>query len=199
LIPEHYRTPLPPLDTSGKLILYRISRTRYADLSGMGATKAPGRWNTKNPRAVYTSLEVGTAVLEVLSHLDPDTIRIDHSLMTISVETEGCACLSTEVFIGNVTEPDPALLPDDRLDCILLTHRSLEHAVAAGQKPYEYLIQRGIRNLLGLIAPSIFVPAYNLVLYPDNPAFASLVKIESVQPFSFHPYLFSSRAASKEN
>ncbi len=105
-------------------------------------------------------------MLEVLSHLDPDTIRIDHSLMTISVEAESCASLSTEMFTGSIAEVDPALLPEDKVDRVLLTHRSLEHAVAAGQKPYEYLMQRGIGSLLGLIAPSIFVPAYNVVLYP---------------------------------
>lgn len=60
-------------------------------------------------------------------------------------------------------------------------------------------MQRGIRSLLGLIAPSILVPAYNVTLYSSNPAFASLVKIESVQPFSFHPYLFGARPFSVEN
>jgi len=63
----------------------------------------------------------------------------------------------------------------------------------------DFLKLHGVQSLLGLIAPSILAPAYNVVLYPDNPAFTSLVKLESVEPFSFHPYLFGAHTTAKGN
>ncbi|MFL6416886.1 MAG: RES domain-containing protein [Bryobacteraceae bacterium] len=53
--------------------LYLISRTKYADLSGMGVYQFHGRWNKRSQRSICTSLEVGTAALEVLSYLDKDS------------------------------------------------------------------------------------------------------------------------------
>ncbi len=52
----------------------------------MGAYQFPGRWNRQEERALYTSLEVGTAALEVLSYLDRHMPPLDgYSLLTLSV------------------------------------------------------------------------------------------------------------------
>lgn len=50
------------------LTLYRLARARYANLSGVGAAFAPGRWNREGQEAIYTSTEVGVPVLERLVH-----------------------------------------------------------------------------------------------------------------------------------
>jgi RES domain-containing protein len=44
--------------------VYRVCKMQYADLLGIGAAKVGGRWNSIGQRAVYTSLEIGTATLE---------------------------------------------------------------------------------------------------------------------------------------
>lgn len=43
---------------------------------------------------------------------------------------------------------------------------------------------------------SFLVPAYNVVLYPNHPALSSAIKLESVEPFDFHPYLFGEKRPS---
>ena len=50
------------------LILYRLARARYANLSGIGAALYPGRWNQPGQEAIYTSTEVSVPVLERLVH-----------------------------------------------------------------------------------------------------------------------------------
>jgi RES domain-containing protein len=51
------------------VLLYRISKTKYAnDLSGEGARKAGGRWNTKGYPVIYTSDSTALATLEALIH-----------------------------------------------------------------------------------------------------------------------------------
>ncbi len=37
------------------------------------------------------------------------------------------------------------------------------------------------------------LPAYNVVVHPEHQAFSSVVKLVSVEPFDFHPYLFGQR------
>jgi RES domain-containing protein len=63
-------TPLrPPLGT-GELVAWRLDEKRFAPTwdSGEGAFRVGGRWNSKGVRAVYSSLDPSTAVLEVAVH-----------------------------------------------------------------------------------------------------------------------------------
>ena len=89
-------TPLPPPLGAGELVAWRLDRARFAANwhSGEGAFRAGGRWNSRGVRAVYTSLDPATAILEVAVHtgfaaldtishvltaamvLDPSNIRI---------------------------------------------------------------------------------------------------------------------------
>ncbi|MBV9223793.1 MAG: RES domain-containing protein [Acidobacteriaceae bacterium] len=66
------------------LTLYRLTRARYADLSGIGASMYPGRWNCKGQRVVYTSLSLSTAVLETLAHTDKT--EIPDNLVKMEIE-----------------------------------------------------------------------------------------------------------------
>jgi RES domain-containing protein len=65
--------------------LYRIAKAKYANLSGVGAARYPGRWNFPGQEAIYTSTEVGVAILETLAHLRKDLIPSGLVIMTISV------------------------------------------------------------------------------------------------------------------
>ena len=52
------------------MIVYRLSREKYArDLSGEGARKAGGRWNSRGIPLVYTSQSISLCALEVAVHL----------------------------------------------------------------------------------------------------------------------------------
>jgi hypothetical protein len=67
------------------LILYRLARARYANLSGVGAALYPGRWNRQGQEAIYTSTEKSATVLERLVHTLKDVIPSNLALMTIRV------------------------------------------------------------------------------------------------------------------
>lgn len=66
-------------------LLYRLARARYANLSGIGAASAPGRWNRSGEEAIYTSTEMGVPVLERLVHTPKDVIPSNLALMKIRV------------------------------------------------------------------------------------------------------------------
>ena len=65
----HENEELPPIGLTQRLTLYRLCKTRYADLSGLGAAMYPSRWNRKGQRAVYTATSRALALNEVLIHL----------------------------------------------------------------------------------------------------------------------------------
>jgi RES domain-containing protein len=63
-------TPLPPPLGAGELVAWRLDQAVFAPIwdSGEGAFRAGGRWNSRGVRAVYTSLDPATAILEVAVH-----------------------------------------------------------------------------------------------------------------------------------
>ncbi len=63
-------TPISPPLGSGELFFWRIDAERYATTwhRGEGSFRVGGRWNSPGVRAVYTSLDPATAVLEVAVH-----------------------------------------------------------------------------------------------------------------------------------
>jgi RES domain-containing protein len=57
------------------MTLYRITREQYAhDLSGIGAEKYGGRWNTPGQRVVYTSASASMALVEILAWTPMDLL-----------------------------------------------------------------------------------------------------------------------------
>ena len=62
--------PLPPPLGAGEVVAWRLDQAGFASTwdSGEGAFRAGGRWNSRGVRAVYTSLDPATAILEVAVH-----------------------------------------------------------------------------------------------------------------------------------
>jgi len=67
--------------------VWRLTRRKYGDLSGVGAALAPGRWNRGGQRVVYAAEHPALATLEVLVHLglDLDLLPPDYVLLDISL------------------------------------------------------------------------------------------------------------------
>jgi len=86
LTPEDLELDLGVFFSRMPLTLYRIARSRYANLSGTGAALFPGRWNLRGEEALYTSLNPATSVLEALAHvLHKNIIPSNLAIMTIRV------------------------------------------------------------------------------------------------------------------
>lgn len=160
------------------ILLYRLARTRFANLSGIGAALSRGRWNVSGQQAIYTSMEISLTVLERLVHTPKDQIPDDLALMTIRVE-------------GDWTR-GASLLRQGAAEFQALA--SLNAADEFFRARAENRVQPAMPFALAL--PSVVVPAWNVVLYPQAEGFWNHVFLVSVDPFVFDPRLFPDAASN---
>lgn len=78
---------------------------------------------------------------------------------------------------------------------VLLLLSSLKAAHEEFREP-QTLIKESVPFAIAL--PSVIVPVWNVVLYPDAPGFWENVALESEEPFSFDPRLFPEDAPLEE-
>lgn len=81
-------TPLPPPLGTGELAAWRLDNEAFAATwdSGEGAFRAGGRWNSRGVRAVYTSLDPATAILEVAVHTGFSALdTVPHALTAATI------------------------------------------------------------------------------------------------------------------
>ena len=87
--------------------LWRISN--YAELSGIGGTKASGRWHSRGRRIVYLADHPSSALLEMLVHMDRDLLPASYQLLRLAVpddltcETIGSAELPADWRQAQIT------------------------------------------------------------------------------------------------
>lgn len=66
--------------------VFRLVKEKYAEpLSGIGASLAGGRWNSKGIEVIYTSSSRALAVLEVLVHLPLNLVPEDLIMLIIFI------------------------------------------------------------------------------------------------------------------
>jgi RES domain-containing protein len=168
------------------LTLFRLTKTKYANLSGVGAALAPSRWNRIGEEAIYTSTEVGTSGHEMLAHTPKDRIPSGLALMRIRISGQW--------------ETQKNALIDPKTNACFWFYRSLAEANGAFKRAPHFFA--GGVNSFAVAVPSVIVPAWNVVLYPNGIGFWDHVSLESVEPFQFDPRLFPedtpSEAAQEE-
>ena len=144
------------------LLLYRIAkaRQRTTDLSGMGAYRFGGRWNSPGTYMLYTSENSSLAYLENLVHFDAAIIPPKLFIMEITIP-------ATPELI--YTLPDSAYpkqwMKLGHLDNKRLGDRLMNEA--------EYL---GIR-----VRSAVNPKEYNYLLNPMYPGYHELVQVTSVE------------------
>ncbi len=158
--------------THQPLTLYRLAKSRYANLSGIGAAIAPGRWNVPGQEAIYTSTEIGVPVLERLVHTPKDLMPSNLALMKIRV--------SANWQLRRVAFIDP------RTGGSMAFHRSISEA----KERFRLHRSEFTWSSFAVAVPSVIVPVWNVVLYPQRAGFWDHVSLESVEPFEFDPRLF---------
>lgn len=125
------------------MLLWRLTRAihLHAPLSGVGAKKHGGRWNSKGHAVVYTSESLELALLEALVHLDPDLIPRDMHQVCIELDDSLVAPLAASLPDG-WDRPPPYLASVQVIgDRWLRDQSSLALAVPASVLP-------GRRNVL---------------------------------------------------
>ena len=74
------------------MLCYRISRKKYAgSLSGEGAKRYGGRWNSVGTPIIYAAATSSLAMLEILVHVNVDLLPDDYQLITIEIPDNGIA------------------------------------------------------------------------------------------------------------
>lgn len=153
------------------MLLYRIAKTKYIrDLSGEGARRAGGRWNSKGIQVVYTADSTALATLETLVHSPLQIVPKNRSIATLK--------FSERLSISKVKIED---LPDK-----WWTYPAPPELAKMGDKWWEK------QSSLALSVPSSTTPngeGRNFLLNPLHPDFKQ-VKIVKVEDYVYDSRLF---------
>jgi len=152
------------------MICYRLAREQSKDsLSGIGAAKYGGRWNSAGIEIVYTASSRALAMAELLVHLEMDEIPDDYYMMSIHIPDK--------VKIKRI-EADALPIQWNRLVEYMPITRSIGNA----------FIQENKFCLLRV--PSAVVKGdYNILINPYHKEF-NKIKITAADPFPFDHRLF---------
>jgi RES domain-containing protein len=150
------------------MIVYRLSKSRYsADLTGKGAEKSGGRWNSKGVAMVYTSNSRALCTAEVAVHVPLGILPSDYELVTIEIPDD------------SVKEANIKDLPSD--------WRSFPHPDST-QKLGDSFVREG--KFLVLKVPSVVVQGeYNFLINPIHKS-AAKVRVVNREPFLFDKRFF---------
>lgn len=151
------------------MIVFRLSKSKFAnDLSGKGAEKSGGRWNSKGKALVYTSASRALCTAEIAVHTPLGNLPTDYKIITIEIPVE--------VMIRELRADE---LPPD--------WKSIPHAHST-QVIGDSFVSEGIFAVLKV--PSVVVQdEFNYLVNPLHPD-SQKVKIIAIEPFNFDERLF---------
>jgi RES domain-containing protein len=150
------------------MIVFRVCRRQYADLSGRGGVRYSGRWHRKGNPIVYAAGSVALAALEYAVHT---SVRPTDSVL-MEIEVPDLAWSTIEERIGGE-------LPGN--------WSSIEEQ--SRQLGTEWLLEK---KTLMLSVPSVVIPfERNLLLNPRHNQFKSVL-VKRIAPFFFDPRIFGS-------
>ena len=181
MTPEDHELDSGLLLEQKPLVLYRIAKARYANLSGIGRAIAPGRWNQRGEEAIYASTNPSMPILERLVHVtDKSLIPSNLAQMTIHLSGEW--------------ETDRDSFADQKTGAFFEVYKSLK----IGRSKFHRKGPPGSPSLwkrFALAVPSVIHPVWNVVLFPKGTSFWKHVLLKSVEKFEFDPRLFNEGAA----
>jgi RES domain-containing protein len=144
--------------------IFRIvqDKSRTADLSGVGAFRSGGRWNSKGIYMLYTSENSSLAYLESLVHFDK--ILMPPRLYITELE------ITDDTLIHSLPETD---YPKDWMKLSLIENQQLGDRWMSEKKYLGIKVRSAINTL-----------EYNILLNPLFPRFHDLVRIITIQEIS---------------
>ena len=151
------------------MIVFRLSKSKFAgDLSGKGAEKSGGRWNSKGTALVYTSESRALCTTEIAVHTPLGNLPLDYRLITLEIP---------DLIPIKVLQAKN--LPDD--------WKSLPHSHST-QEIGDRFVSEGKYAVLKV--PSVVVQGdFNYLINPAHPDSAK-IRIKATEPFNFDERLF---------
>ena len=151
------------------MIVFRLSKSKFSrDLSGKGAEKSGGRWNSKGIAMVYTSESRALCTTEIAVHTPLGNIPLDYEITSIKIPDQ----MPVKELAKKDIPKDWKLFPH--------SHSTQE----IGDK----FINEG--KFLVMKVPSVVVQGeFNYLLNPNHKDF-KLILIQSAEPFEFDKRLF---------
>lgn len=147
------------------MIVWRLCREEYADLSGIGASFYGGRWNSPGRPVIYTASNLALAFVEIIPGLRK------------GVFPKGFVSLN--IHIENSVSKKEINLSD-------FPHEEGEKKVNSWftEEGDKWIDEK--KELL-LIVPSVIIPEEkNILINPHHPELLS-VKIKEIKPFTVDP------------
>ena len=151
------------------MIVFRLAKSEFcSDLSGKGAEKAGGRWNSKGIAVVYTSVSRALCITEIAVHTPLGNIPDDYNLVSIELPAK-----------ATIFKLEESKLPKD--------WKSFPHPNSTQLLGDKFISEM---NYLILQVPSVIVQGeYNYLLNPKHKDFKK-VKIIKIEKFVFDQRLF---------
>ena len=151
------------------MIVYRLAKAKFShDLSGKGAEKSGGRWNSKGISMVYTSDSRALCTTEIAVHIPLGLLPSDYKIISIEIPDS--------IKIGTLASNK--LLPD---------WRSIPHSGSTQQIGDDFIRQN--KSAVLKVPSAVVAGNFNYVLNPGHSDF-SQIKVLSVEGFSFDSRLF---------
>ncbi len=149
--------------------LYRLTKSKYSrDLSGKGAEKSGGRWNSKGTSMLYTAPSIALATAEVAVHIPLGILPRDYNIVSFNLPE---MLTIKELFTKNLPE----------------NWRSIPHSNST-QLLGDAFVNAGDAFILKV--PSAVIPGE--INYLINPGHANIksVSILSIETYEFDTRLF---------
>lgn len=150
------------------MILWRLTKRQYADLSGKGGELFDARWHTRGRPVVYLAATPALALLEVRVHLElpPGSLPDDYVLMKVKAPAD------VECRTVRLEDLPPGWQEREEL-C----------------RPFGNSWLEGAGSALLQVPSAIIEVEHNVLLNPQHPD-AARARIEEISPFKWDQRLF---------
>lgn len=151
------------------MIVFRLSKAEFSkDLSGAGAQKSGGRWNSKGVAILYTSQSRALCTTEIAVHTPLGNLPTNYQIITIEIN-------------------DDVLVEELKVENLPQNWRTFPHSFST-QEIGDNFVKSA--NSLVLKVPSVVVAGeYNFLINPNHTDFKE-IKIVSIDGFNFDERLF---------
>lgn len=151
------------------MIVYRLARFKYSNnLSGKGAEKTGGRWNSKGTALLYTSESRALCTAEIAVHTPLGCVPDDYVMIAVEI-------------------PDNASMKQIDPDDLPANWKSFPHPHATQEIGDRFVSDN--KNLVLKVPSAIVQGDFNYLINPSHPDFDK-IRISGSEPFEFDTRLF---------